>query len=453
MKLGHYIRNISREAVVDGVKNIKKYHIGSDKIISDRNPLITNGPKAVIKHADRNKNFTIPQRQINSFLAASSLSHMLDGWSYLSHAFNAVLSGDESAATHLSYYAELRSAMSILATEGLGVFNTQHLGVFSLTSSTEFPTNRYQNNGRRINERKPTHQFTWDAMEKWAKSPSKPSCELLKIFKVSGKSFYDLTEFFHPTTATSTLHSNSIIKTWLKEWCLDIKLYRNDRENRNDASYRPQRINNFDTTLDFKSMFNDLDKYWSVISPSNTDKFSLLDKYLLRKLYSSLYSQLTTAVPKEELIRNAFYEHGLSDETLFDFMNFKAPFSSDHIVFTNANIKNTNTLSIFARATLLLRISIGLVSQLFNDGGMNKNELNFIWQNYGIENGFWNSTQNMSSDFLNLWSDIQPSFSDLVSDINTLGNNNDLYSIKKRNPEATLYFGQINRACLWGLDF
>lgn len=452
MKLGYYIRNISRDAVVDGVKNIKRYHISTDKIISDRNPLIIRGAESVIKHGDRNYTFNIRQSQINTFLAASSLSHMLDGWTYLSNAFNAILSGDEATAIHLSYYAELRSAMSILASEGLGVFSTQHIGAFSPTTNREFPTNRYRPIGTRINDRRPTHQFTWEAMEKWSSSTAKPNAEILKIFKVQGRDFYELTEHFHPTTAGSTLLTVNAVKGWLKDWCLDIKLYQKDRDNRNEVSYRPQRIKNFDERINFQSMLNNLEKYWSVISPSAVDRFSLLDRYLLRKLYSSLYSNIATTSPKIDLIRNAFNQHGINNESLFSFLDFQAPYEDDHIIFSNANIRNRNSLSILARATLLLRISIGLVEQLYIDGGMTKADLSFVWENYGVESGFWENT-NTPVDFTNLWFDIQPYFNDMFVDINSAGAMNDLSSIKQRHPEGINYFGQIHRASLWGTDF
>jgi len=455
MHLGNYIKNISRDAVVDGVKNIKRYYLPSEKLLSDRNPLITNATKSVWKHADSRTSYRIKQSKINSFLAASSLAHMLDGWMYLSQGFNSVLAGDEATAIHLTYYAELRSAMSILATEGLGVFSDKHLGAFSNVTNLEFPSNYYKGSSTASSYKQPkisTHQFVWSAMEKWTNSAYKPNIEILKVFKVNGKNFYELTEYFHPTTAGSTLLSVNIVKAWLKEWCLDIQLYRNDREIRNEVSYRPQNIDKFRSRIDFKSILNDLNKYWLIISPSNTDKFGLLDRYLLRKLYDSLYGRLGTSTPKIDLIRNAFIQNGINDETLFGFLDFQPPYLNDHSIFTQANNRATTSLPILARATLLLRISVGLVSQLFKDGGIAGNELNFVWDKYGINGGFWENN-NQPTDFSNLWFDIQPSIDELITNINSPGLNNTPISLKQKNYEAMAYFGQINRASLWGIDF
>jgi len=455
MRLSNHVRRASREAVVAGVRNIKRYHLNSGKILSERHPLVVNSLSSVKKHTDATKAYTIGQSKINSFLAASSLSHLLDGWLYLSNAFNAVLNGDESTAVHLSYYAELRSAMSILATEGIGVFSDKHIGVYSPTTNGEIPENYYKGVAPNRSYKQPpypTHKFVWDIMEKWSNSAYKPDNEILKIFKVHGKNFHELTEFFHPSTAVSSLLTVQTVKEWLKEWCFDIKQYRNDRDNRNEASYRPQRIINFSNTLNFTSIITDLEKYWSIISPSGSDKFSLLDKYLLRKLFDTLYSKIITTSTKEDLIINAFNQLGINDQILFNFLDYQAPFQDDHIIFSQAGLKKTTTLSILARATLLLRISVGLVSQLYKDGGIQKNELNFVWDQYGLDGGFW-STGNIYANFNDLWSDVQASVTDLKLDVNSVDLNTDIYSIKSRRPQEIIHFGQINRACLWGLDF
>jgi len=455
MRFHNYIKNASREAVVEGVRTIKRYHIGSNKILSERNPLVLNSIKSVKKHTDATNSYLIKQSNINSFLAASSLSHLLDGWQYLSNAFNALLNGDESTTIHLAYYAELRSAMSILATEGIGVFNDKHIGVYSPNINREIPYNYYKGNpptAKYVQTRSPTHTFVWDMMEKWTNSAYKSNNDILKIFKVHGKDFYDITEYFHPSTAGSTLLTVKTVKQWLKEWCFDIKQYRNDRDNRNEASYRPQRIINFNQTVNFQTIISDLENYWSIISPSGADKFSLLDRYLLRKLFDTLYSQITTTSSKNDLIIDAFTQLGINDNILFNFLNYQAPFQDDHKIFQQAGLKKTTTLSILARATLLLRITIGLVSQLYKDGGIQREELNFVWNQYALDSGFW-SNGNLYHDFNNLWSDVETSISDLKMDINNVHMSTDLFSIKSRRPQEIIHFSQINRACLWGLDF
>lgn len=457
MQLPEYISSVSKEAVIDGVKHIKRYQLRSQRILSPKNPLLIKGPENVLKHADVRNNFRIKSSSLNSFLAASSLAHLLDGWMYLSNAFTTLLSGDKSTTIHLAYYAELRSAMAILATEGIGVFNNKHIGAFSTTTNGEFPSNFYRPNRQQGNPptyEQPgssTHKFVWEAMKQWTDLPYKPNEEILKPFSVRGKNFEELTEYFDPRTSVSTLLTVNTIKGWLKEWCFDIEKYETDRSNRNEASYRPQRIKNFLTPIDFQSIINDLNKFWEVISPSASDPFNLLDKYLLRMLYKKLYDQLNIQVPKKELIAGAFTAIGINDEMLFGFLDYENPYEEEHIIFKQASLKESSPLPILARATLLLRVSVGLVSQLYKEGGISKGELNFVWNSYAIDNGFWLPGSPLS-DFKDLWIDIETKLTDLKLDVNSGNFENSPCSIKQRNPEAIILTGQINRACLWGFD-
>ncbi|RST26323.1 hypothetical protein [Chryseobacterium lacus] len=445
MKLGHFIRKTSKDPVIDGLGHISKYLLPHQRLISESNPLKKNGIKALGKHRNITNSFTIKEKEFKTYLAASSLAHVLDGWMYLSNSFNALINGDEGTAIHLAYYAELRGAMSLLASEGIGVFDKHHFGTFK-NESVIF---RYPRNEMRKGA---THQFVWTAMEKWSSSGVKPDSNILKIFKVNGINFYDITEYFHPSTSSSSLLSVSIIKSWLKDWCFDIMTYKSDRKERNEVSYRPQRISDFSQKINFKDIINELENYWSVISPSGIDNFSTLDKYLLRKLFESLYNNISTSSSRRDLIENAFTEHGINDQNLFNFLDFNAPYNNEHIIFQNANIKNTTSLSILARATLLLRISIGLVSQIYKSGGVHKSELNFVWDQYAVDNGFW-SPGNLYPNFNDLWTDVQSSIDDLKLDVNDGSISNDIFSIKRSRPQEIIHFGQINRACLWGLDF
>ncbi|HEV7350974.1 hypothetical protein [Telluribacter sp.] len=434
---------------------MKRRNISRTKLLTANNPLINNALSAVDRHTDATKAYSITSNQINQFLAASSLSHLLDGWGYLSSAFNALLNGDESTAIHLGYYAELRSAMCILSTEGLGVFSRKHLGAFSNSTNGEFPTNYYKGVAPNRSYKKPlspTHEFVWQAMEAWSNSSNKPGDDILRIFKVRGLNFYELIEYFHPLTAGSSLLTLQTVKDWLKEWCFDIKRYRSDRDARNEASYRPQRIKNFEAITDFKQIINELSAFWDVISPTQQSKFDLLDKYLLCKLFNSLYVKIAPAESLDELIRNAFTQHGITDQPLFDFLSHSAPHQNEHVIFTHAATQNISALAVIARATLLLRISIGMVSHLYHAGGMEKSELDFVWNKYGLENGFWSATMPVN-DYNDLWLTVESMFEDLKADVNHGGLPNDIYSIRDRNPAEMIYFSQINRAGLWGLDF
>lgn len=66
------------------------------------------------------------KRNLAQYIAASVALHSNDGWSYLGRSVACLLAGDTHRALHLAYYAELRAAMSLLASAGIGIFNNQH---------------------------------------------------------------------------------------------------------------------------------------------------------------------------------------------------------------------------------------------------------------------------------------------------------------------------------------
>lgn len=450
MKLSIFVRNSSNEMVVQGAKHIKRYYLSQNKLISETNPLHKN-IKSVRKHADTRNSYTIKQNDINTFMAASSISHMMDGWSYLSCSLDALLRGDKAASIHLAYYAELRSAMSILASEGIGVFNDKHIGVFPPNTNKEYPTNYYKGNPPNRSYKQPpsaTHVFVWEAMQKWTDSSFRPHTNILEIFKVRGHNFKQLTEFFHPQA--TILLNNKIIKTWLKDWCFDIKAYKDDRENRNTSSYRPQRIKHFDNQLNYEEIISNVNDFWNVLSPSQGNNFDLLDIYLLRKLYIKLYEVINPPEPIRELIENAFEALGLHDTQLISFLSGEAPYENDHLIFDRASELDISPISIMARSILLLRISSGNTSQIFKSAGVNHSELKFVWENYGVDNGFW-EVGAMPENFEDLWTGVQNHIREIKDRIDLVPKQNDLAAILRDNGYDFSFFKQINRACLWGV--
>src|SRR5690349_10494850 len=64
---------------------------------------------------------------LREYISASTVLHCMDGWAYLGRSLASYLSGDIDVARHLAYYAELRAAMSLLGTEGIGIFHNRHI--------------------------------------------------------------------------------------------------------------------------------------------------------------------------------------------------------------------------------------------------------------------------------------------------------------------------------------
>ena len=93
------------------------------------------------------------------YVAASIPTHCMDGWGLLGRAIHCVVRGDTNTARHLAYYAELRAAMSLLASAGIGVLNNTHVVIDNNGQAHEFPDHP---------DRCGTHVFTWLALENWS---------------------------------------------------------------------------------------------------------------------------------------------------------------------------------------------------------------------------------------------------------------------------------------------
>ena len=154
------------------------------------------------------------------YVELSSWGHVLDGWRYLSLAATSTLQASRNKALHLAYYAELRAAMGILASSGIAVLNRKH---FSITATGEL---RWFCGS--------THTIAWEALTAWASSPSNAMIviEALGINVFAGISWLDACR------ATST--PEVIAAHWLKNWSFDLTQVIDDRDARNEASYRPE---------------------------------------------------------------------------------------------------------------------------------------------------------------------------------------------------------------------
>ena len=95
------------------------------------------------------------QRNLAQYIAASSILHANDGWCYLGRAVSALMNGDPHRSLHLAYYAELRAAMALLASEGVGIFNKKHYVLNGPNMAT------------RLSSSQGTHRIAWDALEFW----------------------------------------------------------------------------------------------------------------------------------------------------------------------------------------------------------------------------------------------------------------------------------------------
>ena len=149
------IAGASQAGVLRHAAQVQGYLSGRQRWLGLNN-IYREDPVARLRHEQDN---AIPfnSKHLGEYITASALLHCWDGWTFLGRALHAHACGLPDVSRHLAYYAELRGAMSLLATQGIGVFNLQHFVIKS-----DGQVDALSPNG--------THVATWLYLQEWAKS-------------------------------------------------------------------------------------------------------------------------------------------------------------------------------------------------------------------------------------------------------------------------------------------
>ncbi len=344
-------------------------------------------------------------RNLAQYIAASVCLHANDGWSYLGRSVGCLLAGDMHRALHLAYYAELRAAMSLLASAGIGIFNRKHF-VISAKDTT-----------KKLRTREGTHVAAWMALEQWCKR------------RISGDMFATLVrpegltleEWFQPHGGARAIAPQA--KGWFMQWGMDLGFASNDRDARNESSYRPDGMpatwhTPSTTTLQFvKDM-------WAMLEPSSTSSFEQIDKHILRLTLEQLHRGRTGRVATQldaafiALVNTTLSSQGFSssaEERLRKFL-MRETIPDNPAIFSYSSSKpagsNTDAFAVLSRAVLLLRIATGSAQDLLQKADLNSDLLSFWWTNLGEARGLWQ--QGTPPDVLSdLWADVRESLREL----------------------------------------
>lgn len=169
------------------------------------------------------------RKHVADYIAISVVLHMADAWTYLSQAYSAAISGDHDIAVHLGYYSELRACMSILASQGIGVFSSAHYLVTNNGSIQPVQPTNQQGGVANFG----THKFCWEAFQEWvAHGGWSPICSALRLGGVTLDDW--LSQLPAAGPAVPQLGANAILALGI-----DIAGLGNDQNLRNEASYRP----------------------------------------------------------------------------------------------------------------------------------------------------------------------------------------------------------------------
>lgn len=316
------------------------------------------GGKVFVSHVRGSARAT----QLTEYVAASAILHCSDGWGYLGRAMGAQLQGDIGASRHLAYYAELRAAMSLLAAQGIGVFNYKQVVV---KTSGDVDVVKQQG----------THRFTWDALSAWSDLPSSAEAFAAIIRPAD----VPLSEWLEPLTSTAITAATG--RSFLLGWGLDVKRFGLDRDARNESSYRPRTLRGAKAPSSSRAAEFGRD-FWDLFQPEGAGKFGRLDRYLLRRTLEQLFESQKgkrVAANKEEF--EAYVKQALGSvqptiprDQLQAFLT-RSSDPSDPTLLADAETKGNledpeDHLQVMARAALLLRGASGFARALLEEASL-----------------------------------------------------------------------------------
>lgn len=346
--------------------------------------------------------------------------HAIDGWSYLGRALSSLLSGQAHAARHLSYYAELRAALSILASSGIGVFNRRNAVVDAAGVVHIMSTH-------------PTHDMAWRALSEWAVNSSSLE-RLIKPIQLSGASLLDPFREFFPAQASTAAGE------LMTEWGFDLQQGAADRDQRNWSSYQPTALGPLQTTPAQDAAF--LKTFWNACRPNGGE----LERHLLRILLErearshglELYEYPHSHARLQESIQAA---------VPFDFLTrVSEPVDHDFLIQLANRSLPAPPYAMMCRAGLLLKLATGMAEENLRAAGVQPvNHFNTWWQEFGANHGLW-SPGLPPVTTADLWDDIDVALEESVAAPN--GHRHEWISAIAGN---AMRMCETERVALWGL--
>jgi len=382
--------------------------------------------------------------QLSEFIAASCLLHCSDGWSYLGRAICSLLRGDPHRARHFAYYAELRAATALLATEGVGVFHTDHFAITAPSKAAALGT------------KKGTHLFAWDCLEFWSDQTSSGNLfsQVIRPYGVS------LENWCSPLGGAAVLAPHA--RKWFKQWGMDLRTFQDDHRVRNISSYQPDGIPRI-WSLDGYSVINFVRSLWQALEPSPLGRFDTIDRHILRLSLEKYFTSRTAKVaaksrPRFRSFVTPVIEHqGKHDEYNKQWLEFITretdPDDLEILQFSQKAPDDMafSAFAVMARATLLLRAASGSTARLFQEANHSVDSFKFWWEQMGLTRGLWHGGKD-ASELQDLYGDIR----DALNDIETFQaihakKDQTLFRLGTDVSKAVIALGSCERIALWSM--
>jgi len=370
---------------------------------------------------------TVNHRQLARYIGASAPVHAIDGWSCLGRAVDAALRGDAYSATHLGYYAELRAAMSLLGSEGVGIFQARHPILDG--QGTTHPLSGIR-----------THSVIWPALSYWA---TRPQAATLLDDLVSPNAVR-LSRWLTETGATIPLRA--VAQHWLASWGLDLAVFDDDHDCRNLASYRPSEFRR-PPRMDVHQLTAFVEELWQLFEPSAGRRFPNVERLLLRGAIRSGAPTLPTAADVQRL--------GLSVAESTNWAAFLRRTDDPmplRLAEEHASVEDpTCHLRIISRAALLLFVASAAARRLLVNAAYSPGDIFFWWGRHGEDRALWD-IGSAPADPQDLWADIAQAISDSSAwRVSNLGAAASLRAWRRDRPTAVVDFGGLELVGIWAL--
>lgn len=313
----------------------------------------------------------------------------MDGWSYVARALNSLVSGDAHAARHLAYYGELRAALSILASSGIGIFNKRN-AVVDASGVVHILAERA------------THDMCWATISEWALLADSLK-RMVSPLRLAGTSILDpFREFFPSGASVAAGHL-------MTEWGFDLAQGAEDRDERNWSSYQPTAFAGIHTTPADDTAF--LKMFWESLRPGGM----VLERHLLRILLEvearAHGDQLATYKVSYDRL-----DDGLKAIVPFDFLT-RVTDAVDHdfLVHASQRAVPAHPYSMICRAALLLRLATGMAERSLVAAGIQPAaQFEAWWKEFGVSHGLWAPDAEPATSF-ELWDDLDVAIEDATA--------------------------------------
>ncbi len=436
------LRKSSRNAIERTFRRLRR-HFGNGRWLANHNRYRENCI-ASIRH-DTEAGHSINSNDLRQYIAASAPLHCVDGWSLLGRALTCHAMGDADASRHLAYYAELRAAMALLATEGIGVFHRKHFIVLEAGTCERLPKSRG------------THEVAWLALEHWA--DQRRSGELLaNMLSPGGIALREWLDAFGAGAIRVPIG-----RFWLKAWGLDLKRLSDDHEARNEASYRPTRLN-YGGSINAAEASAFLRALWSTCDPRSTSRFDILDRHLLRISLELGHRALTDKPASADgaafrgrvdaVLRAILPDTPARDQWERFLTRTVEPNDSPVVAAAGGAAMPPHPahhMQVLARAFLLLRVATGACAALLHQSAIPSAMLHFWWSLLGVDRGLWEAG-NEPAVITDLWADIEEALlqTDEWERVNG-GRVRSMAAWLRDQRDAISILGRCEQIALWGL--